>query len=72
MRKKDQGMLGSVTLKAMIVTLTDLNFEGQLSSLIPAESRVFCELLPIKPIKVLGYAGCSSMVVMLGLAEVCC
>lgn len=29
-------------------------------------------LLPVKPIEVLGCAGCFSMAEILGLAEVCC
>lgn len=63
---------GSVTLKAAIITLAALNFGVQLSYSFLQNQELSVTLLPTKPREVLGRAGCFSMVVTLGLAEVCC
>lgn len=63
---------GSVTLKAVIVTLVGLNFEGQLSYSLLQSQQFSVTCFPISPVEVLGCAACSSMAVTLGLAEVCC
>lgn len=68
-RKKDQGSWISQILKAVIITLVGLNFEGQLSYSFLQSQECSVPCLPISPIEALG---CAALAVTLGLAQVCC